>query len=76
MPRDKQDKPQNPKSFLFLLGSAWNIIGGMLGCSLLGYLIGKKLGDIWTGTLVGLFFGLVYCGYEIWRLMRDRGSGL
>ncbi len=38
-----------------------------------GYWIGKKTGNEELWTLVGIFVGLFYCGYEVWRLIR-RGS--
>jgi hypothetical protein len=57
-----------------LVASAWNIIGGMLGASLLGYAIGYKMGDKVVGTLIGMFIGLIYCSYEVWKLIRRLNS--
>lgn len=67
-------KDQNNGSSKILLGSAWNVIGGLLVTSLLGYAIGKKMGDEVTGTLVGMLIGLVYCSYEVWKLVRRLNS--
>ncbi len=36
----------------------------------LGYRIGKKLGKEEAGTLIGIFVGLFYCGYEVWKLIK------
>ena len=35
----------------------------------LGYLLDEKWGgSVWTFT--GMFLGLFYCGYEIWKLVK------
>ena len=72
MPANKSG--QDNRSGMPLLASAWNIVGGMLGFSLLGYAIGHKMGDIVTGTLIGMFIGLIYCSYEVWKLIRRLNS--
>ena len=36
----------------------------------LGYRIGRKLGKEEAGTLIGIFVGLFYCGYEVWKLIQ------
>ena len=36
----------------------------------LGYFIGKKFGKEDAGVLVGIFLGLFYCGYEVWKLIK------
>ncbi len=50
---------------------------GMVIFAYLGYLIDQKTtkGQAWT--LVGIFLGLVYCGYEVWKLVRkeDEAEG-
>ncbi len=48
----------------------WNMAAGMAFFSLTGYFIDQKTGseDFWT--LTGIFLGLLYCGYEVWRVIR------
>ena len=36
----------------------------------LGYLAGKRFGKEDLGALVGIFAGLFYCGYEVWKLIQ------
>jgi hypothetical protein len=72
MPANKSE--QDNRSGTPLLASAWNIVGGMLGCSLLGYAIGYKAGDKVTGTLIGMLIGFIYCSYEVWKLIRRLNS--
>ena len=72
MPRSRAD--QDNRSGNALAASAWNIIGGMLGASLLGYAIGNKMGDKVAGILIGMFIGLMYCSYEVWKLIRRLNS--
>lgn len=47
-----------------------NIAAGMVVFTCLGFFIDKKVGGV-TWTLVGVFLGLFYCGYEVWKLMRE-----
>ena len=35
-----------------------------------GYLVGKRFGNEDAGALTGIFLGLFYCGYEVWKLIR------
>jgi len=43
-------------------------------CTYLGYRIGKKFGHEDAGTLIGIFAGLFYCGYEVWKLIQRTGK--
>jgi hypothetical protein len=70
MPENKSPQPRDQKSLYSMAATIWSIVGGMIGCSLLGYVIGRKMGDYLTGTLIGMFMGLAYCGYEIWKVIR------
>ena len=48
-----------------------NIAAGMILFSLLGYYIDSKVGgtkQFWT--LGGMFLGLLYSGYEVWKVVR------
>ena len=48
-----------------------NIAAGMALFTFAGNWIDKKLGDQHVWILVGIFLGLFYCGYEIWKLIRQ-----
>ena len=43
---------------------------GMAVFSGLGYYIDQKRGVGMEFTLSGMFLGLFYCGYEVWKLTR------
>ncbi|MBL8013395.1 MAG: hypothetical protein JNN05_06055 [Candidatus Omnitrophica bacterium] len=53
-----------------MLASIWNIIGGIFGCSLLGFLIGKKIDQVVISTLIGVFMGGLYSALEVWKIIR------
>lgn len=36
----------------------------------LGYMIDRKRGNGFAFMIGGLFLGLAYCGYELWKLVR------
>ena len=63
-----KDKNQ-PKSIPgILLGI--HIAVGMVLFTVIGNWIDQKLGDTHVWILVGMLFGLCYCGYEIWKLIQ------
>jgi hypothetical protein len=49
----------------------YQLTAGMLIFTLIGYWIGGKTGATQTGTLAGMFMGLLYGGYEVWKLVRQ-----
>lgn len=47
-----------------------NIAAGMFVFTVLGIWLDQKQGSqIWT--IIGIFLGLFYAGYEIWKVIRD-----
>ena len=47
----------------------FSIPAAMAILTYLGYLLDQKWGgSVWTFT--GMFLGLFYCGYEIWKLVK------
>lgn len=58
-----------------------NLAAGMAVFCLLGYWIDKRYGGGGAGpwTLAGMFLGLLYGGYEVWKVVRlidrDANSG-
>jgi len=47
-----------------------NFATGMALLSYLGYRYDQSRGGGNTGTLIGLFLGLIYGAYEVWKLVR------
>lgn len=43
---------------------------GMVVFASLGYYADRRSGGGTRWTLLGIFFGLFYCAYEIWKLVR------
>jgi len=63
--KDK-DRPKNLPGITLGI----NIAVGMALFTITGNWIDKKLGDQHLWILIGVFLGLFYCGYEIWKLIR------
>lgn len=47
-----------------------NFTAGMLGCVFIGYILGERFGHQDAWVLAGVFVGLAYGGYEVWKLVR------
>jgi hypothetical protein len=58
-----------------VLGSALalgtNMVAGMALFTFLGYKVDQRRGGGRTCTLIGMFLGLFYGGYEVWKLVRQ-----
>jgi len=48
-----------------------NMAVGMAVFTLLGYAIGNKTGQMAGCLLIGIALGLFYCGYEVWKLIKQ-----
>ena len=46
-----------------------NMLGGMIVFSGIGYFLDQKRGGGVALTLSGMFLGLFYCGYEVWKVI-------
>jgi hypothetical protein len=46
------------------------LVVGMTAFSLLGWYIDRRRGGGLACTLAGIFLGLFYCGYEVWKVIR------
>jgi F0F1-type ATP synthase assembly protein I len=57
------------------LSLGYNLLAGMLVFSGIGWWIDKKRGTAPFWTVVGMFMGLVYGGYEVWKLARMYRDG-
>lgn len=51
-------------------GFGYKMLAGMLVFVFAGYFADVKLG-FEHGVLVGFMFGIMYCGYQMYRLMKD-----
>ncbi len=65
-------KPEYNNKYGPALALGTNIAAGMVLCSLGGYYLDKKIGnDSSYLTLSGMFLGLFYSGYEVWKVVRN-----
>ena len=67
--REQKGKYQTPTSWALSLGS--NMALGMLFFTFLGMGADQKFHTEQKWTLTGIFLGLFYCGYEVWKLVRQ-----
>ncbi len=54
-----------------LLSKLWNISGGIVFLTLLGWWLDQKFHTFAVLTLVGASLGILYCFYEIWRAYKE-----
>lgn len=67
---DQSQKPE-PSSNLTLISLGLTMAAGMALFAFLGYWIDQKRGGGTAFTLLGMFLGLTYCFYEVWKLVRQ-----
>lgn len=48
----------------------YTMTAGMLVFTGLGYYADRKTGHRYLWTIIGMFLGLAYAGYEVWKLVR------
>jgi len=70
MGNNDKDQPKNIPSVTLGI----NIAAGMALFTFTGNWIDKKLGNQHFWILIGIFLGLFYCGYEIWKLIRQSNN--
>ena len=51
-----------------------NMAAGMAFFAITGYFIDQRAGTDQAWTLAGIFLGLFYCGYEVWKVVRQSGD--
>ena len=51
-----------------------NLVAGMIVFSYLGYLADKHFNISPWGILTGMFLGLFYGAYEVWKIIRNDSS--
>ena len=47
-----------------------NMVAGMLVCAFVGMWLDRKLDTGEVCTIIGLFLGLFYGGYEVWKVVQ------
>jgi len=68
----KKLKGQAVKNRLFLATLGLNMAGAVGFFALIGVFLDRKYhNDGYPLTLVASFLGLVYCGYEVWKAVRE-----
>jgi F0F1-type ATP synthase assembly protein I len=61
------DKSSKNRSNYSILSRVWNIGGGIVFLTLLGWWLDQKFHTGTVYTLIGAGLGLMYCFYEVWR---------
>lgn len=71
--KESQEKDQSPSASKYSssLSLGINMVGGISLFSFIGFKIDQKLGGGSGFTLLGIFLGLFYGGYEVWKLVKD-----
>ena len=67
---DKKDPEKLPLENPSAMMLGFNMAAGMGIFTYIGYKIDEKTGGGQGWTLAGIFMGLFYCGYEVWKLVR------
>ena len=70
MPDEPKDDKENSPKNLYAYSLGFSIPAAMGILTYLGYRIDQKWGGGILWTLVGMFLGLFYCLYEIWKLVK------
>ena len=68
-------KPEKrPKGAMAAANLGLNFAVGMALLSYLGHKLDEKQGGGNTWALCGIFLGLIYGGYEVWKLARNTNA--
>ena len=62
---------KDSKKSLPAISLGLNMAAGMAAFSALGYYWDQKSAKGYQWTLVGMFLGLFYCGYEVWKIVKE-----
>ena len=63
-------QPNLPKKYAQYSSLGFNLMAGMIFFSCVGYWIDQKRGGTQGWTLTGMFLGLFYGGYEVWKFIK------
>ena len=53
------------------MGLGVQLVAGMIAFTWLGWWVDQRRGGGSACTLAGIFLGLLYMGYEVWKLVRQ-----
>ncbi len=67
-----ESKERRKRANAILLGT--NLAVGMAVFTFLGYYIDVRRGTGHFWTLCGMVLGLIYCAYEVWKVIREINS--
>jgi len=62
---------QNNKNNLSAVSLGLNMAVGMGVFSYLGYKIDQRQSGNGMWSLIGIFLGLLYCAYEVWKIIKQ-----
>ena len=71
---NQDEQPAKRAFYREAVSLGFTMAGGMVLFVCLGGWIGHKTGYPKTGLLTGIFLGLIYGGYETYRLVRQIGG--
>lgn len=70
LPADpKSPEPSRRYGAAMSLGT--NLAAGIVGCTLVGVWLDRRFGTGQRCTLGGVALGLLYAGYEVWKVVRS-----
>jgi len=53
------------------IGLGTTLAVGMAVCTMGGYWLGQRFDQLRLGVLLGALLGLLFCGYEVWKVVRQ-----
>jgi len=68
-PEDNKDSNQNNRKPAVSLGLTMGV--GVAFFSYLGFKVDERRGGGQIFTLIGIFLGLIYCAYEVWKVIQN-----
>ena len=68
---DLNDKRKYKPGVAHALSLGTQLAAGIAIFSFLGHFFDKKRGGGYAFTLLGIFLGLFYGGYEVWKVVRE-----
>ena len=67
---DQNNSKKPPTENLSAMSLGITMAVGMAFFAYIGYILDQKTGGGQLWTLAGIFLGLFYCGYEVWKLIK------
>ena len=71
---ENNKKPSEPSRKYQAVAFGYTFSAGMFVFTMIGYYIDKKVSGDGGWTLAGMFMGLGYGGYELWKRVRQISS--